>query len=346
MTATKIVVVGEAWGEREEEKGRPFVGPSGNLLDGFLNSQGISRSECYLTNVFNFRPKRNPIETSEVVGTKAESLPGFPTLGKGKYVRAEYAGELARLHQEIRNVNPNLVVALGATASWALLRDHRIKKLRGSPHKGITGHKVLPTYHPAAVLREFKLRPIVFSDFGKIRKESEFPDIRRPVREFWLYPTLDDLAAFEPFIYASRELSVDIETWNRQITCIGFAPTTDRALVIPFCWHGSPDGNYWKTFEEEKAAWGYVKKWVEAGIPLVGQNFSYDMGYMWRYYGIRVREPGPSYNLPIVSDTMLRHHAMQPEMEKSLALLSSLYTDEPQHKFMRETQETTLKKED
>lgn len=211
---------------------------------------------------------------------------------------------------------------------------------------GLTDHKVFPTYHPAAVLREYKLRPIVFSDFGKIRKESEYREIRRPQREFWLYPTLADLAAFEPHILRAQKLSVDIETWNRQITCIGFGPSPQLALVIPFVCHSRPGCNYWPSFEEERAAWDYVRKWMGLGIPLVGQNFTYDLNYLWSKYGIRINKPAVNqgYNLPPINDTMLTHHAMQPEMEKSLALLSSLYTDEPQHKFMRK--KDTLKKED
>lgn len=346
--AGKICIVGEAWGAIEEEKGAPFQGPSGGLLNAFLASVGIPRHECRLTNVFNFRPNKNPIQGSNVAGPKSEGILGMPSFGKGKYVRAEFKPELDRLYREIRDFNPTIILALGGVACWALLHDPRIKKLRGSPSRGITGHKVFPTYHPAAILREFKLRPVVFADFKKLVREAEYPEIRRPKREFWLYPTLEDLAAFDKFIMngACRELSVDIETSNRQITCVGFAPRTDLAIVVPFIWRGSPNKNYWPDLTSELAAWAYVKRWIESGIPLVGQNFLYDLNYLWGKYGIRVpRTPIPGANLPPVNDTMLTHHAQQPEMEKSLALLSSLYTDEPQHKFMR-ARKDTLKQED
>jgi hypothetical protein len=84
-------------------------------------------------------------------------------------------------------------------------------------------------------------------------------------------------------------LSVDIETWNRQITCVGFAPSIDRALVIPFVTRAHKDGNYWRTLSEELTAWSYVRKWLGAGIPVVGQNFNYDLSYLWRRYGIALR---------------------------------------------------------
>lgn len=335
MTSRNIVIVGEAFGETEERRGLPFVGPSGGLLNSFLAAHGLERKDCYITNVFNLRPTGNQILT--LCGSKAEGIPGYPALQKSKYVLRQYQPEVERLYSEINSINPNVVVALGGTACWALLKSSQIKKLRGAPLVGLTGHKVLPTYHPAAVLREYKLRPIVFSDFKKVARESQFPEVRRPERELWLRPTLQDLATFDRFILAADKLSVDIETWDRQITCIGFAPGPDRALVIPFVWHGSKDGNYWQSLEDELVAWQYVRRWLQLGKPIIGQNFLYDCNYLWSKYGI------PVYH--VADDTMLLHHAMQPEMEKSLGFLGSIYTDEPSWKFMRSSADT-LKKED
>lgn len=329
------MIVGEAWGRREAEKGKPFVGPSGDLLNAFLSSAGLDRSDCYLTNVFNFQPDGNNL--MNLCGTKAEGLPGRKPIKSGKYIRAEFQHELTRLEQEIETVNPNLIVACGSTATWALLNDPRIKRLRGYVTQGTSGHKVLPTYHPAAVLRQMELRPVVFADFQKIAKEAQFPEIVRPVREFWLYPTLEDLDLFEAEILKSHYLSVDIETWNRQITCIGFAPRPDLALVIPFVAHGFPQCNYWPDTETELKVWDRVAKWLSLGKRIVGQNFLYDANYLWRIYGI------PVFDIEV--DTMLVNHALQPEMEKSLAVLGSLYTDEPSWKFMR-ADHKTLKKED
>ena len=330
------MIVGEAFGAHEERKGQPFVGPSGGLLNAFLSANGISRSDCYITNVFNFRPIANNIKS--LCGSKDRSIPGMPMLMTGKYVDRKYKPELDRLYDEIRTINPNVIVALGGTATWATLRDHRIKKLRGAPAVGVTGHKVLPTYHPAAVLREYKLRPIVFADFKKAAREAAFPDVRRPNRTLLLHPTLDDLREFErQHIMPAEVLSVDIETWSRQITCIGFATSPNTALVIPFVWHGTKDGNYWSNIEQELEAWAYVRRWLNLGKKIIGQNFLYDARYLWDRYGIPIRT--------IAGDTMLIHHAQQPEMEKSLGFLGSIHTNEPSWKFMR-SDIKTLKKED
>lgn len=348
-----IALVGEAFGEREEKLGHPFVGPSGKLLDGFLSANGLSRRDCLITNVFNFRPVRNDIKT--LTTSKDYAIKGVPKHGKG-WIHRKYQCELDRLFSELNAGKPNVVVALGATATWALLHDNRITKLRGYQYTSVRGQfKVIPTFHPANVLRDYKQRPVVFSDFAKIAREAAFPEIRRPARELWLNPTIPDLHEFEKYIYAASYLTVDVETEARQITCIGFSPSPDRAIVIPFVDKSKPNKSYWPTRQNELIAWSYVRKWLRSDIPKVNQNIAYDLRYLWEIYGI------PIHN--IVGDTMLRHHAMQPEMagseqddgrvtsrkkgqggRKSLAFLGSIYSHEPSWKSLR-SEVATAKKE-
>lgn len=338
----KVMLVGEAWGEKEEETQLPFVGPSGGLLKALCAQVGIPYSECYVTNVFNLRPKPTN-DIKHLCGTKAEGIPGFPSLSKGGYVLAKYAGEIERLFNEIVRENPTLIIALGATPAWALLKSSGIKSIRGAPLLAtIRGrqYKVFPTYHPAAVLREWKLRPILLADLSKAAREMEYPEIRRPRREVWIEPTLDDLIQFEQeHILPSDELSIDIETAADQITCIGFAPSTLLALVVPFFDYKRPDKNYWRTIDEEYQAWKFVKRICGMKKIIVGQNFLYDMNFLWRSYGITV--PWATH------DTMLLHHALQPEMEKGLGFLGSIYTNEQAWKTAhRKKHNETLKRED
>lgn len=330
-----IMIVGEAWGKEEAEKLLPFVGPTGRFLSVLLKAVGIDRRKCYLTNVFNLQPKPTNSITN-LCGTKPEGIPKMPALSSGKYVHKKYAPELERLLEEVEKYQPTLIIALGGTATWALCHQPKISRIRGAPLKSITGHKVLPTYHPSAVLRDYKLRPVIFADLKKAVREAAYPEIRRPVREFWLEPTLHDLERFDRYVREAKEISVDVETWNRQITCVGIAPSPSRALVVPFVCKSQRDGNYWRTLEEELAAWGWIRHWLTCGIPIHGQNYLYDISYFWRTVGI----PCPSFE----DDTMLLHHAHQPEMEKSLGFLGSIYSDEPSWKFMRKT--GTIKKED
>jgi uracil-DNA glycosylase len=328
----KIMLVGEAYGEEEEKQHRPFVGTAGWILDGMLSANGISRRECYVTNVFNLRPKPSN-DVKNLCGTKAEGIPNLPALVKGKYVLQKYEPELQRLYAEINKQNPNIIVALGATAAWALLHSSGIKNIRGSiafTHSSLPLHrsyKVLPTIHPAAVGRDWSQRPVVIADLEKAKRESETAWFKRPARSIWLYPTLEDLSLYErTFITKADLLSIDIETWQNQITCIGFAPSDSTALVIPFVSELRPGKNYWQTISEELEAWQFVRRWC-AMKPSVFQNGMYDIQFLWR-----------SYRIPVPlsqEDTMLLHHAFQPEMEKGLGFLASIYTDEPSWKQMR-----------
>lgn len=326
-----IFIVGEAWGEKEEETGLPFQGASGWLLDQMLAQAGIKRNECYVTNVFQLRPKPSN-DIKNLCGSKADAIPGYPKLAKGQYIRAEYAGELERLYSEIIREQPNLILVLGATATWALCHTAGIKQYRGAvtgTHSAVTAKlgrefKVLPTYHPAMVSRDMSARPIVVADFSKALRESTFPDIRIPDCFIWTHPTLEDLATYErDYINPATLLSIDIETKGDQITCIGFAPGPESAIVIPL--FKGDNGSYWATTEEEVAALDYVRRWCEK--PCVFQNGMYDMSFLWRRYHI----PCPNAQ----EDTMLLHHAFQPELEKGLGFLATIYTDRPSWKFMR-----------
>jgi uracil-DNA glycosylase len=329
---TKIMLVGEAWGEHEEQQHAPFVGPSGWILDGMLSQVGLHRRDCYITNVFNLRPKPSN-DVKNLCGTKAEGISGYPALTKGKYVLRKYQPELDRLYAEINKVNPNVIIALGATAAWALLHTTGIKAIRGSVaftaenSKLGRAYKVLPTYHPAAIAREWSNRPVTIADFEKAKRESASPSFRRPTREIWTYPTLEDLALYERLhIEPAEILAPDIETWQDQITCIGFSPSASSSIVIPFISEFRAGKSYWPTIEEELEAWNFVRRWC-AMKPTIFQNGMYDIQFLWRSYRIPV---------PLAQeDTMLLHHAWQPEMEKGLGFLASVYTDEVSWKFMR-----------
>lgn len=333
-----LMIVGEAWGREEAEAGKPFVGASGRLLFGMLSQVGISRSDCYVTNVFNFQPQPTN-DIKNLCGPKALGIPKMPAIAKSQYIDAKYEPELKRLYKEITDCKPNLILCLGSTAAWAILQTTGIKKIRGAATwSNFVDCKVLVTYHPAAVLREWSLRTVLLADLKKAARECRVPTLSRPSRKIWTQPTLSDLYLFEKqFIEPSPDLSIDIETTGNQITCIGFAPSIHEAIVVPFTSAASLSNNYWPTFREELKAWAWVKKQCGREKAIVGQNFLYDIHFLWRQYGITIPNA--------TDDTMLMHHALHPELEKGLGFLGSIYTDEAAWKFMR-TKHDTIKRED
>lgn len=361
-----LVLVGEAWGEAEARLGCAFVGPSGAALLSMLSESGLLRftaadrdflrryyqtqdsllidaiwqlhPEIFRTNVFNIHPARNDL--SNLCADKSLSLPGFGKLGEG-WIHAQYHPELNRLAADLLHHNPNLIVCLGNVALWALTGKIGISKLRGttllSTHT-VSGFKLLPTYHPAAILRQWEQRPTVIADLMKAAAEAEYPEIRRPEREIWIEPSLADIERFFS-TYCRREnlLSVDIETSGTRITCIGFAPSASIGIVIPFDDERSTSGSYWQNPSDELAAWRLIRDVLEdSRRRKLFHNGLYDITFLYRSMKIKVQGAE--------EDTMLLHHALQPESLKGLGYLGSVYLNERAWKNMR-TKETTIKRD-
>lgn len=371
---TRIVLLAEARGEAEARFSSTLIGASGiELLRMLGESQLLHLSpvdrdrisryyqtqdnthimaiwdnhpEIHRTNVFNLHPPSNDL--TRFLGAKSTALPGYPILKLpaskyhkplGNFVRAEFAPELERLGDELIHHNPNLVVCLGNCALWALTGRTGITKIRGTTltsNLTVAGFKLLPTYHPAAILRNYDLRPTLIADLMKASREADYPEIRRPEREIWIEPTLGDIETFFQNMERSL-LSVDIETSGTRITCIGFAPTTSTAIVIPFDDERQRDGNYWRTRADECEAWGLIKSILEdPTIPKLFQNGLYDIAFLWR--SMKIKTFGATH------DTMLLHHALHPESLKGLGYLGSVYSDQEAWKSMRK-REPTIKRD-
>lgn len=321
----KIAIVGEAFGEEEDKVKIPFVDHAGQELTRMLSQVGLSRRQCFLTNVFALRPHNNDI--TKLCGNKKDTKSKLPPLMQGKYLWPEHQKELLRLKEEIDTVAPNVVIALGNTASWALLGTTGISNVRGTLHLSelCPGIKVLPTYHPSAVLRNYSLRTIVIADLGKAKDQSEFPEIRRPLRKILIDPTIEELRSIAASYLDAQILSVDIETGARQIKTISFSPSRSESLVIPFVDLARGEGSFW-TFEEECEAWDIVAMLLESPVPKLFQNGLYDLQYLTKW-GLKV--------MNCAEDTMLLHHSLYPEMQKGLGFLGSIYTQEVSWKQMR-----------
>ncbi len=134
----RVVLVGEQPGDREDRIGRPFVGPAGRVLDSCLAEAGVDRSACYLTNaVKHFK---------------------FSQRGKRRIHKKPSVGEVRQcawwLGGEIEWLEPTLLVALGATATFALFgRRYTVMADRGRILKADNGAAALITVHPSSLLR-------------------------------------------------------------------------------------------------------------------------------------------------------------------------------------------------
>ena len=342
-TPAKIFLLGEAPGEEEVRVGLPFVGASGQELTRMLSEAGIDRSSCFITNTFHERPEHNDLKHF-LVPRKALP-PGYnlPAVERGKFLDPRLSHNLSRLQSELIHARPNIVVALGNTAAWAMLGQAGITALRGycawGAGPGVPPGlrvKVIPTFHPAAVLRQWSYRPIVIADLQKAKAHSESPLWTRKSRKLWLEPTMADLIQFfDEHLTGAQIISLDIETEKRQITRMSISPDPGLSLVLPFVDRAKPGYSYWSP-AEEPLVWDWVAKVCSLPQPKLFQNGLYDAQYLWRVYGIPVRN--------FSEDTMLIHHSIQPEFPKSLGFLGSIYLDEMAWKTLRK--EESLKRDE
>ncbi|MEI8173492.1 MAG: uracil-DNA glycosylase [Deltaproteobacteria bacterium] len=142
-----LVFVGEAPGADEDTQGRPFVGRAGQLLTKIISAMGLSRNDVYICNILKCRPpgNRNP---------KPDEIHACEPF----------------LIKQLQAINPEVICALGTFAAQTLLKKEvPITALRGRFHS-YQGIKVMPTYHPAYLLRNAGAKKLVWEDMQMIMK--------------------------------------------------------------------------------------------------------------------------------------------------------------------------------
>jgi DNA polymerase len=136
--ASRLMLVGEQPGDREDREGRPFVGPAGRELDRGLEAAGIDRTDAYLTNVVKH------FKFEERGGRRIHQTPK----------RFEIDACRPWLDEELKLVKPEALVLLGAIAAKALLgSSFRVTRQRGEPLESELAPLVMATIHPSAILR-------------------------------------------------------------------------------------------------------------------------------------------------------------------------------------------------
>ncbi|MFN0074460.1 MAG: uracil-DNA glycosylase family protein, partial [Chloroflexota bacterium] len=140
----EIMFIGEAPGYWENERGLPFVGQAGQLLEELLKGIGMERSDVFITNVLKCRPPNN-----------RDPLPD------------EVAACRPYLDSQLLIINPIVVVTLGRHSSARFFPPKTMRDMHGRPVK-LGNSTIMPTYHPAAILRQPGLRKVVDEDFQLI----------------------------------------------------------------------------------------------------------------------------------------------------------------------------------
>jgi len=228
------------------------------------------------------------------------------------------------LLEELDTLETNLVVALGANALWALTGEKAISKFRGSLFmcKLPSGReiKVLATYHPAAILRQWDWKAAFEFDLVRAVEEAKTPDLVLPEREYHIAPTYEEAMDYCNINSdLTGELSYDIECQPGKIMCIAYSRSPNEAICIP------TTTEYWGSTGRLKNILDYLRHAMSpTRIEKVGQNISFDIQYIMRFFTILPTRPW--------FDTMIAQHACYSEMPKGLAFLTSIYTKEPYYK--------------
>jgi len=155
-----IMFVGEGPGADEDAQGKPFVGRAGKLLDKILAASGLKKNDVYIGNILKCRPPEN-----------RDPKPN------------EITNCLPYLQQQIEIINPEIIITLGAHAARTLLDTTKpIGQLRGQFHQYFAGLgkpavKLMPTYHPAYLLRNYSKdnRRKVWEDMKSVLEELNLP---------------------------------------------------------------------------------------------------------------------------------------------------------------------------
>jgi uracil-DNA glycosylase family 4 len=346
LKPARIAFVAEAPG-REEEYGEmmwtnnpslaketrqrrgPLIGSSGEEFDTWLAEMGLERKDVFITNVCKYRPPDNDIEEFVKIkkrqkGKRQEIIPG-PEVQEG----------LKELRDELDYVNPDVIIPMGNIALWALTGHYGITSWRGSilerqQHCGgiykfeTTPCKVIPTYHPAAVLRMWNWRNITMCDLRRaVTEQARGREMWYPKWNFIIRPTFGQTMGTLQLLKSRADagplpIADDIETRHGTTACISLTWSKLDSICIPFLDWSKPDRSYF-TFDEERQVLFLLRELLtHPNVQLIGQNFIYDIQYHGKEWGIAPR---------VHFDTMIAQHVAFPGVPKGLDFLSSMYCD-------------------
>lgn len=291
----------------------PFTGPAGNLLRALLSEVGIRREDCFLGNVC-----QHPAPRGEFKFLKWESV--------------EVQDGIKQLTADLATYQPHMILALG-NAPLRLLRGEKssVDSWRGSLFLATTGIKCLAAHHPRALLIDASLTAVTRFDMRRLADELRTNGLVLPARNIVIGCLESGFTADHIIDWCEVQrslktpLSFDIEGNCGYIECIGFATGPGFAFVIPFI---HVDGHSVWSEDDEVLIWHAVAALLEdSSVPKIAQNALFDCFVLAWTLGIVVQG--------LRDDTMVKHHELYCELEKSLGFQTSIYTREPFYKFQR-----------
>jgi len=294
----KLFLIGEAPGENEARTGLPFCGGAGRVLNALLAEARVFRNECYVTNIIKCRPPGNNLQ---------------PYLPAAAVHCRQYLDKELERHSTVNTV------LLGDVALRFTLGRRSITKLRGCVYAW-EGRRVIPTIHPAALMREAKNWSVVVADLMYAAIMHKQPP---QINNFVIEPDLAEVRHFMAQVPKGVPTFCDIETYGPALACVGIAINENTAICIPL-WNGSEW--YWKTEEDSIEVAGVLREYLA--------NPEYWKVFHNGMFDIDVLEKFGFVIDNWHSDTMLMHHTVYSEARHSLGFLHSVYVRGEYYKDM------------
>lgn len=320
----KIMVVLDFPSERDANSGQILSDYAGTEFGKMLSEAGLMRGICFTTVFLHDRPPQNDI--GAVIAEKKKDITPAHVLVRDKMVLPHVRDSIQRLSREIELCQPNVIIALGNAATWALTGNWGITNWRGSVLQTDLSlaldykPKVIPTFTPASIFRTWNWRQIAVRDLRRAAFEAKDRAFNPPDYQFLIQP---DYGLVRSILYRLQreaekgpmKLAVDVETAYGHVDITGIAWSDREAIAIPWFMDDKPDG-YWTLDEEVAIQFALYKLLTHPNVECIGQNFSYDTQYIFRHLHYKPR---------LRHDTMLKQHVLFSAMDKGLAFLSSMY---------------------
>lgn len=319
--SAKIFIIGEGPGLKEDAYGQPFVGPAGTLLKRLLTEAGIDYRTIFMSNVIRCLPKGT---------TKAVREPEY----------AEIEACAPYLEQEIAAVNPTIIVPCGNTALRYILgaKNVNITSKRGleiwsEKYKC----KIMPVFHPAAILRNPKYESVTTQDLVRIKASSASKELSSlGMGEYQIADTPEKLNELFKYLESEPEIAIDLETtgldWLKtDIISLGFSWKERTGWCLPLLKSKiasydvagelieEPTVRFWDDATYLKIE-NRLKKALALPSKKIFHHGKFDLKHL-EYHGFKVAN--------VYFDTMLAHHLLDENAENLHGLkdLAWVYTD-------------------
>lgn len=331
----------------EMQKKLSYSSQSASMMFSDLGKVGVGRLNIHASYLFNFRPEKGDLSALfHMPGLPVTEYTAWPQAKKDSILNFAY-NDLVNLREEIAEVQPSLIICAGRWSLYFLTGETTLTETKKTQYGTLLKwrashlelgsfwdydkpHVVVPILPAQAtwnlpdyamVMRQDLVRISILSKAaiaGEILPYTEagrnFQFIVEPtfkqVKDFFFWQLALLEASSEGIYYA-----VDVETRQGYHDCIGIAWSETEAICIPWATRDSPC--YWSEAEEKELI-GFLRAFLlHKHCKQIGQNYWYDMQYLWRDLGIKTV---PS------EDTMVQQHTLFAGLEKNLAFISSLYS--------------------